>query len=69
MAKHVTGRSRVVLAETLNLQVRQVVKTFAPGFGLEVVEVPHRDGVTDPDELGEAARDAACVIFQQPNFF
>jgi glycine dehydrogenase subunit 1 len=25
--------------------------------------------VTDPDELAEAARDAACVIFQQPNFF
>jgi glycine dehydrogenase subunit 1 len=69
VAKHVTGRSRVVLAETLNPQVRQVVKTYAPGFGLEVVEVPHRGGVTDPDELGEAAREAACVIFQQPNFF
>src|SRR5213594_3569847 len=69
VAKHVTGRSRVVLAETLSPQVRQVVKTYAPGFGLEVVEVPHRDGVTDPEELRQAARDAACVIFQQPNFF
>jgi glycine dehydrogenase subunit 1 len=69
VAKHATGRSKVVLCETLNPQVRQVVKTYAPGFGLEVVEVPHREGVTDPDELGEAARDAACVIFQQPNFF
>ena len=29
----------------------------------------HRAGITDPDELAEAARDAACVIFQQPNFF
>ncbi len=69
VAKHATGRSKVVLCETLNPQVRQVVKTYAPGFGLEVVEVPHRDGTTDPDELGEAAREAACVIFQQPNFF
>ena len=69
VAKHATGRSKVVLCETLNPQVRQVVKTYAPGFGLEVVEVPHRDGTTDPDELGQAARDAACVIFQQPNFF
>ena len=33
VAKHVTGRSRVVLAETLNPQVRQVVKTYAPGSG------------------------------------
>jgi glycine dehydrogenase subunit 1 len=69
VAKHTTGRSKVVLCETLNPQVRQVVKTYAPGFGLEVVEVPHRDGTTDPDEVAEAARDAACVIFQQPNFF
>jgi glycine dehydrogenase subunit 1 len=69
VAKHVTGRSKVALCETVNPQVRQVVKTYAPGFGLEVVEVPHRDGVTDPDEIRDAARDAACAIFQQPNFF
>jgi glycine dehydrogenase subunit 1 len=69
VAKHVTGRSKVVLSEALNPQVRQVVKTYAPGFGLEVVEVPHRDGTTDPDELRKAADNAACVIFQQPNFF
>ena len=69
LAKHATGRSKVVLAEALNPQVRQVVKTYAPGFGLDVVEVPHRSGVTDPDEFREACRDAACAIFQQPNFF
>jgi glycine dehydrogenase subunit 1 len=69
VAKHVTGRTKVVLAETLNPQARQVVKTYAPGFGLEIVEVPHRGGVTDPDELAAVAQEAACVIFQQPNFF
>ncbi len=69
VAKHATGRSKVVLAETLSPQVRQVVKTYAPGFRLDVVEVPHRDGTIDPDELQAAAGDAACVIFQQPNFF
>jgi len=69
IAKHAIGRSKVVLAESLNPQVRQVVKTYAPGFGLEVVEVPHRGGITDPGEVREAARGAACVIFQQPNFF
>ena len=56
MAKHATGRSKIVLAETLNPQVRQVVKTYAPGFGMEVVEVPHAGGATDPDELAAAAR-------------
>jgi glycine dehydrogenase subunit 1 len=69
IAKHATGRSKAVITEATNPQVRQVVKTYAPGFGLEVVEVPHRGGATDPDELRSAAEDAACVIFQQPNFF
>jgi glycine dehydrogenase subunit 1 len=69
IAKHATSRSKVVVTEATNPQVRQVVKTYAPGFGLEVVEVPHRDGATDPDELRSAAEGAACAIFQQPNFF
>ena len=42
IAKHATGRTRIVLAETLNPQVREVVKTYAPGFGLEIVEVAAR---------------------------
>jgi glycine dehydrogenase subunit 1 len=69
VAKHATGRAKVVVTEATNPQVRQVIKTYAPGFGLEVVEVPQRDGTTDPDEVRRAAADAACVIFQQPNFF
>jgi glycine dehydrogenase subunit 1 len=69
VAKHTSDRTKVVLAETLSPQVRQVAKTYAPGFGLEVVEVGHRGGVTDPDEVRAAATDAAAVLFQQPNFF
>ena len=69
VAKHATGRSKIVVTEATNPQVRQVVKTYAPGFGLEVVEAPHDGGATDPDVLAAAANDAAAVIFQQPNFF
>jgi len=68
VAKSVSDRSKVVLAETLNPQIRQVVKTYAPGFGLEVVEVPHADGTIDPERLASAAEGAAAVLFQQPNF-
>jgi glycine dehydrogenase subunit 1 len=68
VAKHSSDRTKIVLAESVNPQVREVVKTYAPGFGLEVVEVPHRDGTTDPQAVLEAARDAAAVIFQHPNF-
>ena len=69
VAKHATGRSKIVLAETLNPQVGQVVKTYAVGFGLDVVEVSHDGGAIDPDRLAEASQDAAAVIFQQPNVF
>ena len=69
VARHHTGRTKVVLAEALNPQVRQVVKTYAPGFGMDVVEVPHDGGATDPERIAEAARDAAIAIFQQPNVF
>jgi glycine cleavage system P protein (glycine dehydrogenase) subunit 1 len=69
MAKHITGRTRIVVTEATSPQVRQVLKTYAPGFGLEIVEVPYRDGTTDPDAVAAAAVEAAAVIFQQPNFF
>ncbi|MDQ3425063.1 MAG: aminomethyl-transferring glycine dehydrogenase subunit GcvPA [Actinomycetota bacterium] len=69
VAKHaLPDRRKIVLAESLNPQVRQVVKTYAPGFGLEVVEVAHTNGTTDPEHLAAAATDAAAVLFQQPNF-
>jgi len=69
VAKLATGRGRIVVTEATNPQVRQVVRTYAPGFGLEVVEVPADGGTTDPERLRAAAEDAAAVIFQQPNFF
>src|SRR6476619_1885130 len=69
VAKHVTGRSKIVVTDATSPQVRQVVKTYAPGFGLDVVEVPHEGGATDPDRLRAVAEDAAAVIFQTPNFF
>ena len=69
VAKAETGRDRVVVTEATNPQVRRVVKTYARGFGLEIAEVPHDGGTTDPARLREAAAGAAAVLFQQPNFF
>src|SRR4051812_6637044 len=69
VAKAATGRDRVVVTQATSPQVREVVRTFSRGFGLEVVEVPHDGGTTDADAMRDAARGAAAVIFQQPNFF
>src|SRR5713226_10061416 len=60
IAKHARpGKTRIVVTEATNPQVRQVVKTYAPGFGLEVVEVPHAGGTTDPEALRRAAEGVA----------
>jgi glycine dehydrogenase subunit 1 len=57
------------VAEAVSPQVRAVIRTYCRGFGMEVVEVPQRNGGTDPAELRAAAEGAAIVVFQQPNFF
>src|SRR5262249_568430 len=67
VAKHATGRSKIVVTEATNPQVRQVVKTYAPGFGLEVVEVPHANGATDVDTLAAASHEAAALLSQPPH--
>ncbi|MFN8222409.1 MAG: aminomethyl-transferring glycine dehydrogenase subunit GcvPA [Gaiellales bacterium] len=69
IAKAHTGRTRIVLAETLHPMARQVVKTYAPGFGMDVVEVPHDGGTIDPERFRVAADGAAVAMFQHPNVF
>jgi glycine dehydrogenase subunit 1 len=69
VAKHARpAGTKIVIADTVNPQVRQVVKTYARGFELEVVEVPHDGGTIDPGRIAEAAQGAAAVLFQQPSF-
>ncbi len=69
VARAATGKSKIVVTEATNPQVRETLVTYARGFGMEVVIDPHEGGVTDPARVREAAADAAIVIFQQPNFF
>ena len=56
VARRRPAARKVVVTETLNPQVREVVRTFAPGFGMEVVQVPHTGGATDPAGRGRPAR-------------
>src|SRR5262249_3321744 len=47
---------------------RETLRTTAAGYGVEVVEVGLRDGVTDPDAWADAIdQDTSAVIFQHPN--
>ncbi len=64
-----TGRQRIVVARSVDPQYRDVLRTYAHGRGLEVVELPLRDGRAAAEDIAGAAEGAACVIVQHPNFF
>ena len=64
-----TGRTRIVVARSVDPQYRIVLRTYAHGRGLEVVEVPLRDGRAAAEDIAAVAEGAACVIVQHPNFF
>jgi glycine dehydrogenase subunit 1 len=69
VARAATGRRRVVISRGAHPHTRATLATMAAGYGVEVVEVALRDGVTDADDWAEAiAADTAAVVFQQPNF-
>lgn len=65
-----TRRKKILLSQTVHPEARDVVKTYAKGQRVEVIEIPYRDGVTDLVALQELlADDVAGVIVQYPNFF
>jgi glycine dehydrogenase subunit 1 len=68
LAKLANGRSRFVVSAGLHPHSLETLRTYAAGFGAEVVEVPLRDGVTDPDAWAAAmTEDTGAIFVQQPN--
>ncbi len=70
LAKLANGRPRFVVSAGLHPHSRETLRTMAHGYGAELVEVPLRDGVTDPDAWARAIDDrTGAVFFQNPNFY
>ena len=70
MAADLTGRTRLVVPETVHPLHRQVLDTYVKPLGLTVDLIPHRDGVTDHEALqGALSDETAAVLVQHPNFF
>jgi glycine dehydrogenase subunit 1 len=65
VAKLVAGRDRFVVSRGVHPHARETLRTLARGWGMEVVEVPLRDGVT---ELPALENDVSALVVQQPNF-
>ncbi len=71
MAARVTGRSHIVVANTVHPEYREVLKTYAQHQGLPKRIVGYgADGRVDQKALEAAITDqTACVLIQSPNFF
>ncbi|WP_340371708.1 aminomethyl-transferring glycine dehydrogenase subunit GcvPA [Peribacillus sp. FSL E2-0218] len=70
LASGQTRRKKILISGAVHPESREVVKTYAKGQRVEVIEVPYKDGVTDVAALREmATEDIAGVIIQYPNFF
>ena len=70
LAKLHNGARRIVASAGLHPHSLQTLRTNAHGFGMEVIEVPLRDGVTDADAwAGAIDDDTSAAIFAQPNFY
>jgi glycine dehydrogenase subunit 1 len=65
-----TKNKKVLVSRAVHPESREVLKTYAKGQYIEVVEIPTENGVTDLQALEkEMGDDVACVIVQYPNFF
>jgi glycine dehydrogenase subunit 1 len=70
MALAHTGRTKVLLAQTVHPEYRQTVETLLGCLGATLVTVPSEDGAVDLTRLAELARDdVAAVVVQYPTFF
>jgi glycine dehydrogenase subunit 1 len=71
-AAHVTGRKEILVSKAVNPNYRQVLKTYANGSGLDVVEFGY-DKTLGVSGLIDAQKKisvkTACLILSNPNFF
>jgi len=62
-------RTRFLISRGVHPHARETLETMSAGWGIDVQEIPLRDGVTDADALAEALGDDVSAVFlAQPNF-
>lgn len=66
-----TKRKKILISKAIHPLARDVVKTYAKGQNIEIIELPYNEeGITDRNALNELLNDEiAAVLIQYPNFF
>ncbi len=69
LARQHHRRTRFLISRGVHPHARETLATMSAGWGIEVQEIPLRDGVTDADALQKAlGEDVSAVFLANPNF-
>lgn len=70
MAANITKRKEMLISRAVHPDYSAVVKTYCKAYGLSVVEIDFKDGVTSINKLKTKVNDkTAAFLVQSPNFF
>ncbi|MFQ3542799.1 aminomethyl-transferring glycine dehydrogenase subunit GcvPA [Halobacillus rhizosphaerae] len=65
-----TKKKKVLVSKAIHPESLAVIHSYVKGPGLEIVEIDHKNGLTDLEQLeNELDEDTASVVVQYPNFF
>ncbi len=64
------NRTKALVSAAVNPQVIETMQTYCDGADVELIIVPEKNGMTDPQALAALFDDGcACFYMQQPNFY
>lgn len=70
MSVNVSKKTDILVSKACRPDSVKVLKTYAHGQGINIIEVETKDGLTDLDDLkSKVSENTAGVIIQSPNFF
>ncbi|MFH0766968.1 MAG: aminomethyl-transferring glycine dehydrogenase subunit GcvPA, partial [Bacillota bacterium] len=69
MAHAQTGKKNILISETVNPRIIEVVKTYTRYRDINVILVPNNNGLTDLNYVKENLEDAMGLIVQNPNYY
>ena len=70
MGARISGRSKVILPDTINPVYREIIKTYGAGQKLEFLDIETEKETVEPNQIEvEMDDDTAAVVLQYPNFY
>ncbi len=70
MALRITKRNRILVDDGVNPIYRTMLRSYTSNLGIELLEIPHANGLADRNRIVDALTDdTAALIVANPNFF